>query len=321
MNDVAKWKVRGSVKTLQTEFAVWDLNLESWQPAQHLTLTSFRPAGTVSASDTHNPDGSIAHSRWLYDEAERLTETRFCLNDGLVDTTVCFYDEAGRHQRTVQLNTQTDLVISSYDARGVRTQTRSLGPRGVNIAYGIEGTEQAYGAPGAATMIVTDDESVRPAKVIFQDANGRSLREVIFARDHTGRLLSEEMRVGEEFPEPLRKAFGEIFSRITYSYDSRGRRLERMNKFGGIGETRTTYRYDDSDDPIEEVTEDTNREMSIDDNGAINYSSDRVSVQHNRFEYRYDAHGNWTERIVSIRLEPNPGFQRSNIERRVITYY
>jgi len=80
-------------------------------------------------------------------------------------------------------------------------------------------------------------------------------------------------------------------------------------------------RYDDHDDPIEETAEHRNREASIDENGTVHYSSDRVILQHNSLEYRYDAHGNWTERIVSIRVEPNADFQRSNIERRTITYH
>ena len=40
-----------------------------------------------------------------------------------------------------------------------------------------------------------------------------------------------------------------------------------------------------------------------------------------RFEYTYDAAGNWTERIASGRFDRHPEFQRTNIERRTITYY
>jgi hypothetical protein len=40
-----------------------------------------------------------------------------------------------------------------------------------------------------------------------------------------------------------------------------------------------------------------------------------------RLEYKYDAQGNWTECVVWSRLEPNPDFQRSNVERRQFTYY
>jgi hypothetical protein len=43
--------------------------------------------------------------------------------------------------------------------------------------------------------------------------------------------------------------------------------------------------------------------------------------QHNRYDYQYDSHGNWTERVGSYRIGSQPEFQRSNIERRTITYY
>lgn len=46
---------------------------------------------------------------------------------------------------------------------------------------------------------------------------------------------------------------------------------------------------------------------------AISRSACQVQKQ-------YDAHGNWTERIVSQRLEPNANERPSNIERRTISY-
>ena len=155
-------------------------------------------------------------------------------------------------------------------------------------------------------MIITYDEKDLPAIVNFEDLNGNRVRDVSFVRDSAGLLLSEETHFGadslldqvpaegrEELAAELAKTFGEFFSRITYTYDSRGRRLERMTKFGTLSESRTTYQYGDYDDPIAETTE------------------ENASVQQHRFEYVYDPQGNWTERIV-------PG---SNIERRLITYY
>ena len=44
-------------------------------------------------------------------------------------------------------------------------------------------------------------------------------------------------------------------------------------------------------------------------------------AQHNRSDYQYDAHGNWTERVGSYRIGSQGEFQRSNVERRTITYY
>jgi len=302
MSDVAKWKVRGPVKTLRTEFAMWDPNREEWQPPQHSNLTTFHPGGHVSACDTNNSDGSIAHSRWLYDETDRLIESNFRLNDGPIERTVYFYDEAGRHLRTMRK--ESEIETCTYDARGIKTKQCHLVFRA--DAYGIEGTDVSYGAPGAAKMIITYDEKDLPAIVNFEDLNGNRVRDVSFVRDSAGLLLSEETHFGadflldqvpaegrEELAAELAKTFGEFFSRITYTYDSRGRRLERMTKFGTLSESRTTYQYGDYDDPIAETTE------------------ENASVQQHRFEYVYDPQGNWTERIV-------PG---SNIERRLITYY
>ena len=332
MSDLAKWKVHGSVETLRTEFATWDLNLEEWQPASRVVVTSFRPDGAVSTSDANNPDGSVAHLQWLYNDLGRLEESHFWLNDGPIDRTLYSYDEAGRHVRTVQLThdgTRTDSAICSYDAGGTKTMVRFLGLFGANVAYNIEGTDRAYSAPGAATMTTTCDGQHLPIKVVFQDANQTPLRIVVFVRDGAGRILNEEMQFldlagladSEGTASMFKKVFGETFSSTKYVYDTQGRLLERTNRMGGLGEDHTTYRYDAHDDPIEETAEHTNREANLDEHGIVHYSSEHRSVQHNRFDYRYDPRGNWTERIVSIRLEPNPGFQRSNIERRAITYH
>jgi len=340
MSDVARWKVHGAVETLKSENAMWDLNRQEWQAAQRLTVTSFRPDGAVSSSDTHNPDGSIVHVRWIYDRAGRLTEYNSQFNDGPVDKTVYSYDAAGRPVRTVRMShdgTQTEVENCSYDAAGKKTKVRFLGVRGPNTGYAIEGSEQAYPAPGATTMAIIYDERDLPATVTFQDANHNSLRSVTFVRDNSGRLLSEEMHVHEGSPAaeldqmPLeqraamavlfKEVFGDTFSRTSYSYDSQGRLLERTRKMGSLSEEHTTFQYADHEDPIEETTEERGREASLALDGGVQHTADHVSLQHNRLEYRYDTHGNWTERMVSYRVEPNSDFQRSNIERRTITYH
>jgi hypothetical protein len=353
VNDVAKWKVHGPVEALRTEFATWDLNRDDWQPVEHFTLASFRSDGTISTSDAHNPDGSIAHSRWFYDDAGRVAESNSWMNDGPIDRTVYFYDEAGRHIRTIQLNhdgTQTVLEVCSYDADGRKATVRFLfSPEansecgagnacGASTGYGIEGTDTCYGAPGATTMTVTYDEKNLPDKVLFHDASHRLLHCVTFRRDTLGRLLSEETHQGEgspfqgivdqapperreEMAAMLKQVLGETLSNTTYAYDAQGRLVKREHRMGSLGGDCTTYRYDAHDDPVEETVEHRSREGSFDEIGNVHYSSDRENVQHNRLEYRYDAHGNWTERIVSFRPESEPDFQRSNIERRAITYH
>jgi len=341
VSDLAKWKVHGPVATLQTEHADWDLAREEWQPARGLVSTSFRPDGAASANDFYNPDGSIVHSRWFYDDAGRLTEATSQFNDGPIDRTVYSYDPAGRHMRTLQMSpdgTTTNLETCSYDAAGKKTKVRFLAIGGASAAYGTEGSEGAYPAPGATTMKTTYDERDFPSSVVFQDANGHAVTQLIFMRDNAGSLLSEEMHAGgesllqglvekvpledrEKLAALFKTVFDRSFSRTTYAYDAQGRLVERAIGMGSLGDDRTTYRYTDRNDPIEEVSEHRSRDAGLDENGAVRYKPDRVSVQRNRFEYLYDAHGNWTERIVSYQVEPNLTFQRSNIERRVITYH
>lgn len=331
MSDLAKWKVHGPVATLRTEHAAWDLAREEWQPARGLVITSFRRDGSVSASNFHNPDGSIVHTRWVYDDAGLLMESNFQLNDGPIERrTVYFYDDAGRHVRTVEVvhdGTPADSESCTYDAAGRKTMVRFLGAIGRKVSgYGVEGSEQAFPAPGATTMTTSYDEAGLPSKVVFQDANGNLITQVVFARDGAGRLLSEEARLGGGalFSEILEKAPPEQRERTaaliqkawgdwstTYAYDAQGRRVERVRRSGTLGEERTTYRYEDRDDPVEETTENRNREAGLDENGTVQYTPDKVSVTHGRFESVYDAQGNWTERVLS----------GSNIERRTITYH
>jgi hypothetical protein len=342
MSDLAKWKVHGPVETLRKEFAIWDLDNEAWQPVRHYSTSSFRPDGKISATDFYNADGSIGHSVCLYDDAGRLTESNSSMGDGPVSRALYFYDEAGRHLRTAHLSQdgpQTDTEICIYDAGGKRTKVQFLSFTGAHTSYSIEGTDMGWSAPGAARMTTTYDDRDLPTKVVFRDANDNPLRYSTLTRDNEGRLLKVELSLGDEVflkeiaekspaedrqrtASMLKQIFGGTFSNTTHVYDSRGRMIETTHRMGTLGGNRTTYRYDDDhDDPIEETTEHTSREANIDEHGVVCYSQDRVMIQHNRFDYVYDAHGNWIEQILSIRPEPNTTFQRSNTERRAITYH
>jgi hypothetical protein len=354
VSDLAKWKVHGPVKTLKSEFAEWDLDRQDWQPANRITVASFNRDGTISTTDHHNPDGTIAHSRWFQDDAGRMIESQSWMNDGPIDKTVYVYDEGGRLIRTTYLDhngSSREIEACSYDSDGRKTKVRFLprhgadsecsasGACGATTSYSIEGTDSAYGAPGATTMTVTYDEKNLPTKVLFHDANHQQLGYLILRRDSAGRLISEEFHQGERSPlrdnlydkAPLEErerlaalfdsVLGNGFSSTTYGYDAEGRLVTRELRIGNLGGYSTIYRYVDRDEPVEETTEHRSREASLDETGNVRYSSDRINVQHNQLECLYDAHANWIERIVSFRSESEPIFQRSNIERRTITYY
>jgi YD repeat-containing protein len=340
VDDLAKWKVHGPVASLKTESATWDLNQQYWEPVKHFTVASFRSDGTISSSDSYNSDGSIAHSKWLYDPSGRLMEYNSWMNDEPAHRTLYLYDEAGRHVRTVGVShegSETDAEVCSYDAEGRRTKVSLLSFRAGNVSYSIEGTDMGLGAPGATKMVTTYDHNDLPVKVVFEDADENPLRQVILKRDTAGKLSNLEIHMGGQSifghrdqpvsPEGemaaslIMQSLGGIFSNTAFSYDSQGRLLERTNSMFNLGGDRTTYRYGDGDDPIEETTEHWSREANLEDDGTLRYGPNKVTAQDVHLEYRYDAHVNWIEKTVSMRYQANAEFQPSNIERRAITYH
>ena len=69
------------------------------------------------------------------------------------------------------------------------------------------------------------------------------------------------------------------FSLATYAYDEKGRLIESVRRMGKLSEERVTVRYDDFDNPVEEVRSDVNREMRMDD-GAVKTEERPSHVQH-----------------------------------------
>lgn len=318
------WNFHGPVESLRVEFAEWDLAEEKWQPPKNSSLSRFRPDGKITSAEYHNPDGSTGSSKYLYDDAGRLLEMQF--GEALRYS----YDELGRPLRVVIMNKgggSRELESYAYDQQGKGVKTYYVVERepGVGFSYAVEDTEISYGASDAATIQTVYDADSRPEETIFYGSDGRVLRRLVFHRDRAGRLLKEEMitvedpAVADLPPELLKAAFGGIVTE--YGYDDMGRIAERRMHMGVLSESRTTYRYDDHGNRLEEITEESSRDMGLNEEGELQPSNERSNRHHVRFEYAYDARGNWTECIVWSRLEPNPDFQRSNIQRREITYY
>jgi hypothetical protein len=341
--DLAKWNVHGPVASLKTELAEWDLHTGYWKPAGHFTVATFRRDGAIRSTDGYNPDGSVAHSRWIYDESGRLMESHSWMNDDTPHRSLYLYDDAGRHVRTFAVSldvAETDVETSSYDAEGRRTKVSVFGSREGNVFYSIEGTNMGLSAPGDVRVVITYDHNGLPVKEVFEDAKQNPLRQVIMRRDSAGRLVKVEIHMGGpsmssmfgQNDQPISAeadkalslmmgSLGGIFSETNYAYDAQGRLIERTGSMLNLGLDRTTYRYGDGDDPIEEATEDTHRGANLAEDGTLRYTPDKVAAQQNRFEYRYDDHGNWVEMTVLIRPEGNADFQASNITRRAITYH
>jgi hypothetical protein len=256
------------------------------------------------------------------------------------------YDAAGRPSGAVDLapdGTRREAETCRYDDDGRKTKVSFLAAHGTNaaISYAVEGTETAIGAPGAITSTVSYDDRERPAEVIFHDANETLVR-IVFSRDRDGRVLTEVVHFGgttpfTNFPPSVDEVPPEEHAKTTAllanvfadqtlistscAYDRAGRLMERVRRMGSLSEERTSFQYDDHDNPVEEISEDRGRSADIDDDGVLQLKAEEPRTQYARFDYQYDVHGNWTERVGWGRTDLQPDFQRSNIERRTFTYY
>lgn len=353
MGDLARWAMRGPVRSLRTHFAEWNPETGDWRPLKTRYLATFRRDGQLSEIEHYNSDGSVPREVRIHDRSGRLTEDQSWANDVLTRRVLHTYDAGGRPASSVAVDvdgTTREAELCRYDENGRKTKvivlpvsetgaaSCSIGSCG--MMYGVEGTDAAYSAPGATTSTTTYDGRERPSEVSFHDANNALVCRVVFSMSQDGRVLTERMEfpglrgllgsaIDANMPDGERASLMELletvfddqtFSLSTYEYDEKGRRVETIRLMGKLSEERVTVRYDDFDNPVEEVRSDVSRDMRMDD-GAVKSEERPSHVQHVRLEYQYDAHGNWTERIVWQRMEPNTDERPSNVERRTILYY
>jgi hypothetical protein len=318
--------VHGPVRSLRTEFAEWDLTIEEWQPPRHSRFARFRPDGQIDTTEHYNPDGSIAETAYLYDTGGRLTETRRRFKSTPSGTSTCHYDEAGRLSRITAVDPDgSECVTESWtydaDSNGTKTHFVPELPPDTNFMFTIDSADQSYYCAKGARCMTTIYGAAGPVEAIICDAEDQILRRIVFHRDAAGRKIREDQLLSETDPLAKFLAPDGALTSTTYAYDADGRIAERHERVGPAGDTRTTWCYDDHGNRLEETSEDIAREIGIDDEGNTAIVKERSHRHHTRFEYVYDDRGNWTERTVWGRLEPNPNFQRSNIERRTIEYY
>lgn len=339
MSALAKWEVRGPVKNVEKSHARWESATNAWTETGLVEFAWFRPDGKLSKTEFINPDGSVYSCEWHYDETGRVTDLLSGMREGTSTQTRHIYDDAGRHVKTIVIQADGSVVDSetyAYDDSGKKTRTKFLRNSRSDLFRHIEGAQTSVGAAGATAMSTTYDENDLPSEVRFLGEDGKILRSVTLLHNEAGRLIEEEVSVdggglpfrsaqSDAHQKALEAAMSQIFannfSSTTYDYDDRGRLIERKHSMGTLGGDRTTYRYEDHGAPVEEVTEHITREASIGEDGALSYRPNGSHVQHFRFEYIHDGHGNWISKTVWSRPETEPEFQPVDICRRQVDYY
>ena len=289
MTDLAQSDVHGPVETIRTESAEWDPAAQVWKPPQHHTLLRFRPDGKLKESESHNSDGSIARSSYIYDEAGRLIETRFRRVGEITGTSMYYsYDTQGRPIRTESADekgTRTELETYHYYPSGRKTKIQIYfevqGHGGRIVRYrGIDDDEGA----AAATMTTSYDDRDQPTEVLAHDATH------LFSSERYSRMTPRQAcerggaprsRAGvpgiEETLQASHRKIANTESNCRKGVRPRKRirdhdlRLrskrppDRKNgAYGLLSDEHTTYRFDDHDNPIEEVSERSKRDMGLD---------------------------------------------------------
>jgi len=305
----------------------------------------FRPDGALTVHRHLNHDGSVFESIREYDASGRVIGVRNGEPGGLTDASIYEYGVQGRLERVVERHTDgRERVATSYEygVDGSHTKIDHLDAerlaRGA-VHWQIEGTDVGYSANGAASIVLHYDERALPVEATFKDRDGQVLTRVSLTYDERGLLVEEtqtivEVAVPEEVLaqltpshlEEFRTVFGggRVHSHRVHRYDVDARRIEtRSSLFGGLGQDRETFDYNEHGDRIVEVRESSHRQGSLDDNGQIveEPASLTTSRSEARFRYDYDPEGNWVKKVVEGRSDPNQEFSISTIETRDIQYY
>ena len=309
-----------------------------------ISSIEFRADGSLASRWHHNPDGSELTWTYEYNDVGRLVIVRTENMSGIVDLQRYEYDSAGRLVRLIaQAKDGGDRLAESweYDAAGRKIKTLYVDlvaqRPDTHYAWGVEGTDSSYSAPGATTLRTFHNEREQPTQLLFQDVEGRVLSRVEFVYNEAGHLIEEAQTNAEETLPPkllaemnpaqlrtIRSFFGVGESRRRlHRYDTHGRRSETRSEFTPLCADRKTTVYNDHGDPIEENFEHESRDYTIDDEGRLSDSPTKETVSRSeaRFRYEYDAHGNWVTKAVESRPGADLEFTLSSDERRTLVYF
>jgi YD repeat-containing protein len=352
-SDREKAELRGPVKTVTVESST-----AQYDPAGRLISTRWRPT----------PDSEAAMTR-TYDGSGRLLRVTLRNGDAPAVERVYFYDEKGRLLRIVD-GSSGDRMSLEYDDRGriveISNVAHDSDGRQKSVAIGMgsmleDTTVDVVVRELAETASKTKaiyDERDQPREIQAFDADGRLSGRMVLDHDEKGRIkhikgveddptlripadrqaeMAAESGVSpEEMKAYLKKVItatigDETETGTSYSYDSKGRVREMIERGGG-DDVKTTYTYNNHDDLVEErmtyskkpSTIPTGVPFRLDENGKVVLEKPpsewpaqpelpKPTVVH--YEYQYDGYGNWTQRT-----DTRSGQETQTI-RRELTYY
>lgn len=344
--DLEKWEAVGSVRTIRRELASWDSPRGDWGTRDQREEGDFNRAGQLVEERLFNSDGSTIHAHWSYDGAGRIIEVRRW-SDSWSTLTRCLYDAQGRPLRTIDVGLdgkEREAETWGLDEQGRSTKVQFLPAVATAPADKYDFDEMVafhFDAQTAVTATSIYDRDWRLIEVRYHDQGHQPLFYVTLTRDNDGRIVSMEIRFTglaslwkdleqdlaqkpEEEQRRLREALDMTFDdhrfmSVSYERDSSGRVLTSTRRMGTLDETRSTYTYDIYGNVLECLEEHTDARLEVRDAGPIVRHEGQSTHQHQRFDYVYDVHGNWTEKVSW--MDTGEDVTRASIEHREFTYY
>lgn len=310
-------------------------------------ISRYSVDGRIVEFRQHSYDGREWTSAYTYDQTGLLREVETRDRTGWLSKGVYDYDPMGRLLRVVVREAdgseRTAQAFSYDDQHRTKTQYFHSTPDGKDlvVSFGIEGTDTSFSTRGATSMTTLYDDQDRPVETVFRDSEHRPIIRVTLRYDNGGRLVEESQTTMKEQilpPEMMAQlnpgqlqtvkaifGVGSVGRKNVHRYDSQGRRVETITSMGPSGFERKTMDYNDEGDLTEQILFRTFKTRHIDDQGRIvdsgESSIDEMPSSEARFSYQYDEHGNWIERIVSNRSQPDKPFAVCSVERRSLTYF
>jgi hypothetical protein len=355
MSDREQHGLRGPVFMVRTEHFNCDQQTgEMGDQPRFANVFVYDRAGRTTSSTHENPGGSVSTTNHTYNDRGDVARTTYDWAGKPGGDTIYHYDGAGRLIRVIQLapdGSERERSRLHYDPDGGKTEVRF----GVSKAEmeeihavamrssGNVGSDVGFDLPPATTTIRYDDAG-RPLEELEHDENHVLTRKTIHTYDERGLLVETRRESGHKLPfslpppddpsmgpierEALEKTFARLFQpgasihRTTYAYDGHGRKVEEISHFEPFGSDKSTTEYNEHGDPIVVRSVHESREFQATLEGElVNPKEAKQTTSVNLFQYTYDKHGNWTEKIYSF-VDPSTGeSKRITIERRTITYW
>ncbi len=300
------------------------------------TKMDYDVEGRLIAKLFRNADGTVWATRYSYGAAGKLlmvSEGR--VGDPAVDS-VYAYDEQGR-LASIDDGIKPPITFTYEHGQKMKKQVARAEDYQANVAMSgspFQAADRPPNLPGGGTASTTYSEDDRPIEVRVLNAQGELVSRVLRSYDAAGRV-SEEKQIVEDplamFPADLRariqqssdSAVAEVrkqitalmgghqgFSSVIYTYDDRGRLKETLRQtFNQEDSIVTTYNEHGDEASTRTVRAGGTAEQSV----SPTNSEERCS-------YEYDAHGNWTQKIITT-LGTDGSIASTRKVRRILTYF